>query len=363
MVLAILVVIFSLSLLMALHEFGHFILAKKFGVKVEEFGIGMPPKIFGKKFGETIYSLNLIPFGAFVKIYGEENSKQSFDPQSFSAKPIWQRALILLGGVISFWLISMILFTFVLGLGAVTAVGDEDNPNFLNPKVQILGVVSDSPAKTAGIKAGDIILKLQFQEELLETNKVEEVRSFIREHGKLPISLTIQRGREIFETNITPQITPSAKKAHLGIYLQRTAIIKYSWSSTPLEGIKTSFNTTKLALLGYFEIFKSIFKEKELPQGVEIMGPVGIGTFMVGAFEISFVYFLQILATISVFLAIFNLLPIPALDGGRLLFLGIEKLRRKPINREIEKNINGVFFFLLMILMIFVTTKDIMKLF
>ena len=363
MLLAILIVVISLSLLMVLHEFGHFILAKKFGVGVEEFGVGMPPRLAGKKIGETFYSLNLIPFGAFVRIHGEEDSKDVLDFRSFLTKPAWQRALILFGGVVSFWLISIVLFAIVLGCGATTAVEDEDNPNFLNPKVQILGVVSDSPAETAGIKAGDIILKLQFQEELLETNKVEEVRSFIREHGELPISLTIQRGREIFETNITPQITPSAKKAHLGIYLQRTAIIKYSWSSTPLEGIKTSFNTTKLALLGYFEIFKSIFKEKELPQGVEIMGPVGIGTFMVGAFEISFVYFLQILATISVFLAIFNLLPIPALDGGILLFLGIEKLRRKPINREIEKNINGVFFFLLMILMIFVTAKDIMKLF
>ena len=198
MVLAILIVIFFFSLLLVLHEFGHFILAKKFGVRVEEFGIGIPPRLIGKKFGETLYSLNLLPLGAFVRIYGEDATEVS-NIRSFLAKPIWQRALILLGGVISFWIISMILFTFVLGLGAVTAVGDEDNPNFLNPKVQILGVVSDLPAQDSGIKAGDAILKLQFQQEFLETDKVDEVRSFIKEHGGLPLSLTIERGKRFLK--------------------------------------------------------------------------------------------------------------------------------------------------------------------
>lgn len=363
MFLAILVVIISLSLLMALHEFGHFILAKKFGVGVEEFGIGMPPRLIGKKIGETFYSLNLIPFGAFVKIHGEEGSKDVLDFRSFFTKPAWQRALILSGGVISFWFISIILFTIVLGCGALTAVGDADNPNFLNPKVQILGIVSNSPAESVDLKVGDTILKLISEKDVLEANKVEEVRSFIKKHGEVPIFLTIQRGKKVFETNITPKITPSAKEAHLGVYLQRTAVVKHSWSSAPIEGIKTTFNTTKLALLGYFEILKNIFRGKGLPEGVEIMGPVGIGSFMVGAFEISFVYFLQILATISVFLAIFNLLPIPALDGGKLLFLGIEKIKGKPINEKIERNINSFFFFLLIGLMIFVTVRDIVKLF
>ncbi len=361
MILAILVVIFSFSLLMALHEFGHFILAKKFGVKVEEFGIGIPPRLIGKQFGETVYSLNLLPLGAFVKIYGEDATGVS-DFRSFLAKPIWQRALILLGGVISFWIISMILFTFILGLGAVTAVGDEDNSKFLNPKVQILGVVSDLPAQNSGIKTGDTILKLQFQQELLETDKVDEVRSFIKEHGGLPLLLTIQRGKKILEMVVIPKKTLEGEGL-LGAYLQRTAVIKHSWFSAPVEGIKTTFNMTRLTLWGFSEIFQNLFKGKGLPEGVELMGPVGAGVLMVSAFEINIVYFLQILATISILLAVTNLLPIPALDGGRLLFLGIEKVRGKPINREIEKNVNSIFFFLLIGLMIFVTAKDIMNLF
>jgi len=357
MVLTILIVVISLSLLMALHEFGHFILAKKLGVKVEEFGIGMPPKIFGKKIGETIYSFNLIPFGAFVKIYGEENSKESFDPRSFTAKPIWQRMSIVLGGVVSFWIISLILFTIVLGYGAATAVGDEENPNFLNPKVQILSVASDSPAEKSNLKTGDAILKLQFKEEILETDKVEQVRQFIKEHDGLPLLITIQRGKKIFERTITPQ------NRVLGVYLARTAIIKYPWFSAPVEGARTTLRMTKFAFLGYLEIFKSIFEGKGLPEGTELMGPVGAGALLTGAFETSFVYFLQILATLSILFAIFNLLPIPALDGGRLVFLVVEKIKGKPINREIEKNINSLFLFLLMGLMIFVTAKDIMRLF
>ena len=139
---------FSIIALMVLHEFGHFILAKKFGVKVEEFGVGYPPRIFGKKFGETIYSLNLLPFGAFVKIYGE--TERTEDPWSFGGKPIWQRALVILGGVVSFWVISFVLFSVVMSLGLPVGIEDEDTAGFKNPKVQIYEISQGSPAEKAG---------------------------------------------------------------------------------------------------------------------------------------------------------------------------------------------------------------------
>lgn len=164
MIFTIIIVFLSLIGLMVIHEFGHFVIAKKCGVKVEEFGIGYPPRIIGKKIGQTLYSLNLLPFGAFVKIQGEEGGIES--AQSFSQKPIWQRASIVIGGVASFWLISAILLSVVFGIGTFQAISDDEQ--VANPKVQIIAVAPDSPAEAAGIKVGDTIKKFSIPE-LLQT--------------------------------------------------------------------------------------------------------------------------------------------------------------------------------------------------
>ena len=126
--LRIMAVLLGFGGIVMIHELGHFILAKKFGVKVEEFGLGYPPRLFGKKIGETVYSINLLPFGAFVKIYGEESRIN--DPRSFSSKPFWEKALIVLGGVISFWIVAVIILSIIMGIGAPTIIGDEEDHNF-----------------------------------------------------------------------------------------------------------------------------------------------------------------------------------------------------------------------------------------
>src|SRR4030042_1003713 len=160
MIFTIVITFISIIALLVLHEFGHFIVAKKMGVKVEEFGVGYPPRIFGKKIGETIYSVNLLPFGAFVKIPGESGEKSNLeDYQSFTGKPVWQRALIMLGGVVSFWIVAAILLSIVYGIGAPQAISDEETGPLVNPKIQLIGIASDSPAEEAGLKAGDAILK------------------------------------------------------------------------------------------------------------------------------------------------------------------------------------------------------------
>src|SRR4030042_3809021 len=159
MILTCLISFFSLIALVTLHEFGHFIVAKRFGVKGEEFGIGYPPKIFGKKIGETIYSLNLLPFGAFVRIPGEIG--ETDDPRGFSSQSILKRFLIIIGGVLSFWIVAAILFSIVLSLGTPVAIEDEIDSNLVNPRVQIAGLVADSPAGLSGLKPGDTIRKLE----------------------------------------------------------------------------------------------------------------------------------------------------------------------------------------------------------
>jgi len=355
----ILIVILSLIGLIILHEFGHFITAKKCGVEVEEFGIFLPPRIIGKKFGETLYSLNLIPFGAFVKIKGEEGGVE--DPRSFSKKPAWQRALIILGGVVSFWLISAILLSIVFGMGVPQAISDEAEA--VNPKVKIVAVASGSPAQVAEIKAGDTIKELRIANYELGITKVKQVQEFTNLHKGEEIILMIERGNEVFEVSLVPRVSPPEGEGAMGVGLARTTLISYPWYLAPVKGIEATAEMTGATVTGLAQIFGGLIQGKGLPPGAQLVGPVKIGHMMTQAAEIGLAYYLQFVAMISIYLAVFNILPIPALDGGKLLFLGVEKVRRRAVSQKIEQGITSIFFVLLIALMIWVTIKDIMRLF
>ena len=363
MLFLILIVVFSLVLLITLHEFGHFILAKKFGVKVEEFGLGIPPRIFGKKFGETIYSINLLPIGAFVKLYGEE--KQIKEPRSFSGKPVWQRVLIVLGGVVSFWIISAIILSIIAGVwGLPVSVNDEGNHNLINPKVQITQISLQSPAAIAGLKIGDIIKELKFENESFKTDKIKEVQDFTNLHKGKEITLIIQRGKDVLEITLVPRVFPPEEEGPMGVALVRTALKPYSWYEAPIQGILVTGKTTAGIVLVFGEIISKAIKGVPLPPGlVEVRGPIGITQMATQALERGINEYLWLMAFISIFLAIFNILPLPALDGGKLLFLGIEKVRGKPVNQKIEQNATAIFFILLIAFMIFITVKDIARFF
>ena len=355
----ILIVFISIISLLVLHEFGHFLIAKKFGVRVEEFGIGYPPRIFGKKIGETLYSLNFLPFGAFVKLYGEE--KEIKEPRSFTGKPIWQKALIILGGVVSFWIISAILLSIVFGMGVPQAISDEAEA--VNPRVQVVAVASGSPAEVAGIKAGDTIKELRIMSYELGITKVKEVQEFTNLHLGEEITLTIERGKEVFDATLIPRISPPEGEGAMGVGLVRTALTSYPWYLASIKGVEACFNLTGSIGAGLLQVFGNLIQGKGLPAGAQLMGPIGIGSLMTQVAHLGLTYYLQFIALISIYLAIFNILPIPALDGGKLLFLGIEKVRRKPVSQKIEQNVTSIFFLLLIALMIWVTIKDIARLF
>jgi len=359
MFLTILITFISLIGLIVLHELGHFILAKKFGVKVEEFGVGLPPRIFGKKIGETVYSLNLLPFGAFVKILGEE--ERIDDPRSFNKKPIWQRASILLAGCLSFWIVSAVLLSVVMNLGVPRAISDDVSQTLNIPKVQIMTVSPGSPAETAGLRAGDTIREFKIQNSKFEIKKVKEVIELTEANKGKEITLTIERGKEIFEVNLVPRALPPQREGPIGIALSRIIVESYSWYQAIPKGILATGNLTFLIIQGWFGAIKNFFLG--LPTGVQIMGPVGIFSLTAQISQLGVNYFLQFIATLSIYIALFNLLPIPAVDGGRLLFLGIEKIFKKPIPQKIEQRIGALCFSLLILLMIWVTIKDITKLF
>jgi len=359
MTLSLLIVFLTLVALAIIHEFGHFIIAKRFGVAVEEFGICYPPRIFGKKIGETFYSLNLLPFGAFVKIRGEREALE--DSRSFRAKSVGQRALITLGGVLSFWVVAIVLLSMIFMIGAPVGISDEAEVD--TSEVRIVLVASDSPAQAAGLKAGDIIIRGKTRLSDIIINRVDQVQELINNNLEQEIILTIKRGQEVLNIDLLPRSQPPQGQGAIGVSLVRTTIKQYPFYLAPLEGIKACFSLTYrvVSSLGY--VFGNIFQRKGLPAGVELVGPIGVGSLMSQAIESGVLYYLQFVAIVAVHLAVFNLLPIPAVDGGKLLFLTIEKVKKSPINPKAEEKVNAFFFILLVILMFFVTIRDIIRIF
>jgi len=358
MILTIFIAFISIIGLLVLHELGHFLLAKAFNTRVDEFGIGYPPRIFGKKFGETIYSINWLPFGAFVRLPGEIEKVE--DPRAFSNQSLLKRVLIIFGGVLSFWIMASIIFSIVMIMGAPTAISD-DEVGLINPKVQIALVDKNSPAEIAGLKVGDTIKSILISEKENLIEKVSQFQKITNENKGKEITLKIESNGKTLDVKITPRLNPPSGQGPLGIALTRTAIKSYPWYKAIYMGPETSFNVSILIIKGLFTAISNAFHG--LPTGVQMTGPVGIGNMLFQATKLGANYYLNFLAMITVYLAIFNLIPIPSVDGGKLLFLSIEAIRRKPISAQIEQKITVTVFSFLLLIMLFVTVKDIINLF
>lgn len=351
MILTILIAFIGFFGLVVIHELGHFITAKRFGVKVEEFGIGYPPRLCGKKFGQTLYSLNLLPLGAFVRVKGETGGVEDY--RSFIGKKMWQRMTIILGGVVSFWIVSAILSGIVAGVwGLPTAVADTAD-NLKNPHVQVIAILPDSLAQASDIKAGDTLVGFE---------KTAAFQEFIAANRGKEIVLNIQRGKDILEK----KMTPDKGGALIGVGLARIAFKAYPWYQAPWQGVLASLSMTGQVVEGWVMGVKNLLGLAELPPGaeMEMVGPLGILNLLREYANLGASYFLSLVSLISVALALTNLLPIPALDGGKMVFLAIEFFKGSPINYKIERNITATCFVLLIILMIFVTFRfDIPRVF
>ncbi len=340
MLIGIIFVIIFLSILILVHELGHFLTAKKFGLLVEEFGFGLPPRIFRKKIGETIYSFNALPFGGFVKIYGEDNLEEgAIRERSFVSLKIWKRAIILFAGV---------FFNFILGwmvISLVFAIGT-------SPAVVITEVIKNSPAAEIGLMAGDKLAG--------ENLTTKSVIDFINEHRGRKIDLKIERNGKIIDFAVTPRLNPPEGEGALGIGLIDAGLPRKSILASFWEGLKTSLEMTKIIALAIMNLIGKAFSGKASLE--QVTGPIGIVKITAQAGSLGLVYLLHLLALISLNLAVINVLPFPALDGGRLLFLAIEKIKGSPVNPKIEKMANAFGFALLIFLMIVITIKDIIRL-
>lgn len=345
-----------LALLVLIHEFGHYIAAKKNGVLVEEFGFGFPPRVWGKKIGETLYSINALPIGGFVKVYGEEYHEEDVhvDPKlknrAFVNKKPWQKVIIIIAGVVMNFLLGWVIISFLFTQGVPVPVN----------KVLIEKVQPNSPASQAGIKEGDHVIELQAPDRAYKLNKSDELIKLTQQYGDKQIKLVVQRGEEKTTIQITPRKNPPPGEGSMGIVLTSFTLKKYPWYSAPFYGLIEAANMTKMIAT---EMLKMLFKFVTFQdQKVEVAGPIGIAQFTGKAITYGYTAVLELIALLSLNLAVINILPFPALDGGRLVFIMYEWATGKQINKSFEKymNVGGMIF--LLALSALITILDIMKL-
>ncbi|MBU0707432.1 RIP metalloprotease RseP [Patescibacteria group bacterium] len=352
---AVVIFIIVLSVIVLFHELGHFLTAKKFGVKVEEFGIGYPPKIFGIKKNDTTYSINWIPVGGFVKLKGENGSEDE-ENDSFASKSILRRITILSAGVIMNVVLAMIALGIGFGIGLPTVI-DENVPydSIRDKKIQIISVSDDSPAKSADLKLGDVILKIDDQ--TMETS--EDVQEYNKDRIGQTINLTISRYSEEKVIPITLEDVDDSGAGKMGIGLVETALVSYPWYESIWLGMKSAIDMLVLIIVAFYTMIRDLIIGQ--PIAAEVSGPVGIAVLSGQMAKLGMAYLLNFVAILSLNLAIINFLPIPALDGGRVVFLVIEKIRRKKINQRVEAMIHNVSFMIIMVLLVVVTFKDVSK--
>lgn len=356
MLLTVLVFIIVLGILVLVHEAGHFVTAKKLGMKVEEFGIGFPPRIWSKKGKDGVtYSVNWVPLGGYVKIKGEDGENRD-DPDSFASKKAWKRAIVLTAGVAMNFLLCAVLLSIGFGLGLPQAVDQEsiDQGLVRDYKIMVVSVLDDHPAQAAEIELGDVLLAVDGQ----ELQGVSSLNDYTADKIGQTVTYTISRGGEPLDKEIEI-VKIESGQGGIGIGLVETGIISYPVHKAVWNGFKLTGYLTKEITLAFYNIFKNLIIGQ--PVGVQVSGPVGIAVLTGQVARLGFIYILQFTALLSLNLAIINFIPFPALDGGRLLFLGIEKIRRKPVSQKVEGIIHTLGFAILMLIIVIVTFQDVLR--
>ena len=370
---SIIIFIIILSALIIVHELGHFLVAKKFGIRVDEFGLGFPPRarqLFTWK--GTPFTLNWLPFGGFVKIFGENPEQLELSAHgqegnsrptptalsdSFQSKNHGIQASVLAAGVVGNFLFAWLLFSlgFITGL---PAPADLSLP-IENARTVITTVLPASPAATAGLKSGDAIVSLS-RNGAYSGLTPEEASNFIAQLP-VPIIFEVERGGQVSTRIVTPEGGIIGDRLAVGISMDVIGIVKLPPHEALWYGLKTTSELTLLTgqAIGTF-IFQALGGRADLSG---ITGPVGIVGMVGDARELGLAYLLTFTALISINLSIINLLPFPALDGGRLLFIGIEVLTRRSVPPRIFNLVNAVGFALLILLMIFITVQDVRNIF
>jgi regulator of sigma E protease len=370
----ILIFIIVLSVLIFVHELGHFIAAKRSGVRVYEFAIGFPPTLYKKVVNGTAYLLNALPFGGYVRILGEsgegdvpEDKKDDAKPEeNFANKSTLIKTYVLMAGVLMNMILAWLLFSIVLMFGypmPTAEIRPGDKQFVTGEKIIITGVADNSPADEVGIVPGDVIVSVTDGARSIEPATAEEFGTFIRASESERVDVTVVRGGEEMGIAVAPTLGVGNAEGvrAIGVSIVDVSVVQYPVYRAIFEGAVWTVNATVNIVLGISGFFADIFRgEADL---ANVAGPVGIAGLVGDAFSIGILYLLAFTAIISINLAIINLLPIPALDGGRILFTWIEALKGSPISTKTQLIANGIGFAFLILLMVAVTINDIRNLF
>ncbi|MGW8160856.1 MAG: RIP metalloprotease RseP [Desulfobulbales bacterium] len=349
-----------LGLLIFVHEFGHFLWAKLFGVKVLKFSLGFGPKLIGRQFGETEYLVSAFPLGGYVKMFGEspaDMADEDLTPEelqrSFATRPVWQRFIIVAGGPLFNIIFAMVLFCLIVLVAGLPQPVDTTT---------IGGVGQDTPAAAAGLQEGDTILAINGK----ETRHWEEVSQLIKDSQGQEVIITLRRADKTIDVPVTPRMekTRNVFGEEVGerymVGIARSEEVKYEKvgvGKALQAGVTQTWNWMYLTVMGLVKIIEKVVPASELG------GPILIAKIAGERMKAGWVNFLYFMGVLSVNLGILNLLPIPILDGGHLVFFSVEAILRKPLNLRTMEILQQIGLVLLGSLMIFVFYNDLVRLF
>jgi len=357
MLITILIFIALIAVLILVHEAGHFFTAKRAGIKVEEFGFGFPPRMIGFRRGETVYSLNWIPLGGFVKIFGEEGGDEK-DPRSFTSRGAGIRALVIVAGIAMNLVLAASLFSIGHMVGLPTIVeGDGDVRSLSKLQINVVEIAKDSPAMAGGLAIGDVIARVDGN----SFKTVDALRAYILDRRGKELAFEVLHDNAPRTLMLTPRENPPEGQGPLGFAMVRTGIQKLPWHKAVWQGVEDTFVFSWMLLKALGRLFADMVTRGEVSG--DVTGPVGIAVLTGRVAKLGIAHLLQFAAAISVNLALINIFPIPALDGGRLLFILLEKLKGHPVKRSTEQRVHQIGFALLLTLMLLITVRDVIKLF
>ena len=344
----VLIFLIALSIVVVFHEFGHFFAAIKTGVRVEEFGLGLPPKIFGKKIGKTLFSVNALPIGGFCKLYGEEGKRMG--KMAFCNKKPWQKMVIVMGGVMMNLVLAVLIFSVVYTILGVPQETD---------RVKVLEVADGSPADEAGLEKDDWIVGVGQVGVKTPAELIEEIDKYEGKTAELAVA------RENIRRVVMVEVreSPPQGEGKMGVAISNTEMVKVPWWQF-YKGIGAGFEEAyfwgKIIAVGVYEMISGLFVGR-VPEGVA--GPVGMyqATSSIRRDQgvLAMVHFFGI---ISVNLAILNFVPFPALDGGRMIFVVWEWISRRRVSSKVEARVNSVGMAVLLVLLVLVTVGDVVRL-
>ena len=362
------IVLFLLVLfvLVLVHEWGHFIVAKKTGMRVDEFAIGFPPKLFRIKKGETEYSFNLLPIGGFVKIFGENAEAIETDEdrrdegRAFYARPKWAQALVLIAGISMNIIFAWLLFSTTLLIGVPQAVDEATASD--TAELVVVGTLKDAPADGV-LPVGSTITAATVGGETLTNLTPTTFSGFISSHGGEAITISYSHNDAQGEATLTPKtgvVSDNPDKAVVGATLSLVELKREPLHLALYDGLKMTGNGLVAITIGLYDLLRdALLGQADFSS---VAGPVGIVGLVGDAASFGLTSLLVFTAIISLNLAVINLLQFPALDGGRLLFVAIEAITGKQVPSKVTGWTNLVGFVLLMILMVAVTYNDILRL-